>query len=64
MKNMSSSSGGTAKAHPKLGGETYLRTNLGEKTSLIPFFFPMYYFDFLISSPVLTKLGLNTLNLD
>jgi hypothetical protein len=45
MKNMSSS-GGKGKAHPKLGGKTYLRTNLGEKTSLIPFFFPMYYFDF------------------
>jgi hypothetical protein len=39
MKNMSRS-GGTGKAHPELGGETYLRTNFGEKTSLIPFFFP------------------------
>jgi hypothetical protein len=43
MTNMGSSES-AGKANPKLGGETPMRTNLCEKTNLVPFFFTMYFF--------------------
>jgi hypothetical protein len=52
-------------ANPKLGGETPVRTNMGEKTRLTPFssFLPqcaLFASRLLIPSPVLAKLGPST----
>jgi hypothetical protein len=67
MKNMSSS-GGMAQGTSQTGGWNLFDDQFRRENQFDPplFFFPctILILIFLISSPVLTKLGLNTLNVD